>query len=184
MNKQRIWFIIAVVVQLLILAAVPAQKIRIRKTGKLVTLKTAPVDPYSIMSGYYVTLTYDISRPFVPTGPPWSQPDHKPDWFTWPDSKPIWVVLKEGHDQIWYAHSIHQNQPQSPPDGSVIIKGKKKHHRILYAIESYFIPENARDKVESDLRTYPDQARAEVKIDARGNAALIKLLIQDRVYEY
>ena len=172
MNRRLSWFIIAVAVQALILAAVPAKKVYTRQTGKTITLKTAPYDPYSIMSGYYARLTYEISRP------------RTSDWRRWRESKPVWVVLRKGDDGIWDADSVHNSWPESVPDGCVVIKGKKKHGRIVYGIESYFIPENARDTVERELREHRDQARVEVKVDSFGNAALIRLLIQDRVYTY
>ena len=47
MNRRLVWFVVAVVAQLFILAAVPAQKIHTITTGKTILLKTAPVDPYS-----------------------------------------------------------------------------------------------------------------------------------------
>lgn len=170
MNRRLSWFIVAVAVQALILAAVPARQIYTRQTGTTVILKTAPRDPYDILSGYYVTLTYEIARPKIRR------------YRT--ESKHAWVVLKEGADEIWHADSAHDSRPESIPDGCVVIKGRKKGGRIVYGIESYFIPENARDTVERDLRQHRGQARVEVKIDSFGHAALIRLLIEDRVYEY
>lgn len=172
MNRRVSWFIIAVAVQILILAAVPARKIYARLTGTTVILKVAPYDPYSIMSGYYATLNYEISRSRVS------------NWQGLPKSKSIWVVLKEGNDGIWNAESAHSTRPESVPGGCVVIKGKKGNGRIVYGIEAFFIPENARNTVERDLRANPNRARAEVKVDSFGNAALVRLLIEDRVYEY
>jgi uncharacterized membrane-anchored protein len=172
MNKRLIWFIVAVAAQLLILAAVPAQKIHTRITGKTILLKTAPVDPYSVMSGYYVTLGYEISNPKIST-----------EWKDWPEGKPVWVMLKVDSNGIWDAVSVHDKRPSVPND-CVVIKGKASRWRIEYGIESYFIPEDARDKVTRDLRSNSKEAKAEVKVDSSGNAAITKLIIQDRVYEY
>ena len=172
MRKQTLWFAVAVVAQLLILAAVPAQKIHIRATGKTIILKTAPVDPYSIMSGYYVTLGYEISNPRGLTG-----------WEEGSKGKPVWVILKEDPNGIWNAVSVHDKKPAVEKD-CVIIKGRISHWRIEYGIESYFIPEDARDKVTDDLRKHSREAKVEVKVDSAGNAAITKLVIQDRIYEY
>ena len=172
MNKRLVWFIIAVAAQLLILAAVPAQKIRTRTMGKTIFLKTAPVDPYSIMSGYYVVLSYEISNPAVSI-----------EWKNWLKGSDVWVVLKSDSNNIWDAVSVHKERP-AIPDGCIVIKGKATGWRIEYGIESYFIPEEARHKVESDFRSHSREAKAEVKVDSSGNAALIKLIIQDRVYAY
>jgi uncharacterized membrane-anchored protein len=172
MNKRTLWFVIAVAAQLLILAAVPAQKIHTLTTGKTILLKTAPVDPYSIMSGYHVILGYEISNPKVST-----------DWEKWSEGKPVWVMLKADPNGIWNAVSVHDRQPPVPSD-CVVIKGKRGHWRIEYGIEAYFIPEESRDKVTQDLRRNSKEAKAEVKVDSSGNAAITKLIIQDRVYEY
>jgi uncharacterized membrane-anchored protein len=172
MNKRLAWFIVAVAAQLLILAAVPAQKIRTRVTGKTILLKTAPVDPYSIMSGYYVVLSYEISNPAVSS-----------EWKKWSQGSDVWVILKSDSSGISSAVSVHDKRPPIP-DGCVVIKGKTTGWRIEYGIESYFIPEDARDKVERDFRSHSREAKTEVKVDSSGNAALIKLIIQDRVYEY
>jgi len=174
MNKRLILFIVAVAAQLFILAAVPAQKIHTRVTGKTILLKTAPVDPYSVMSGYYVTLGYEISNPKGLTG-----------WKEGSEGMPVWVILQEGSNGIWNAVSVHDKRPTVPND-CVMIKGKvsASRWRIEYGIESYFIPEDARDKVARDLRNNSREAKAEVKVDSSGNAAITKLIIQDRVYEY
>jgi uncharacterized membrane-anchored protein len=172
MNRRLVWFVVAVAAQLLILAAVPAQKIHTITTGKTILLKTAPVDPYSVMSGYYVRLGYEISNPKV-----------SDEWKKWPEGKAVWVLLKADPNGVWDAVSVHDKRPAVPSDG-VVIRGKNCHWRIEYGIEAYFIPEEARDKVEQDLRRNFKEAKAEVKVDSSGNAAITKLIIQDRVYEY
>lgn len=40
-----------------------------------------------------------------------------------------------------------------------------------------------REEISEDLRMHTDKARAEVKVDSRGNAALERLRIENRVYE-
>jgi uncharacterized membrane-anchored protein len=172
MNKRPILFVVAVAAQLFIIAAVPAQKVYTIVTGKTILLKTAPVDPYSVMSGYYVTLGYEISNPKGLTG-----------WKEGSEGRPVWVILQADPNGIWNAVSVHDKQPSVPKD-CVMIKGRTSRWRVEYGIETYFIPEEARDKVSQDLRSHSKEAKAEVKVDSSGNAAIIKLIIQDRVYEY
>jgi uncharacterized membrane-anchored protein len=172
MNKRFVWFVVAVVAQLFILAAVPAQKIHTLATGKTVILKTFPVDPYSVMSGYYVMLGYEISNPKVST-----------DWEKWSQGTPVWVLLKTDPNGFWDAVSVHDKKPAVPSD-CVVIRGRKSHWRIEYGIESYFIPEDAREKITLDFRNHSKEAKVEAKIDASGRAAIIKLIIQDRIYNY
>ena len=64
------------------------------------------------------------------------------------------------------------------------VKGKKTYRGIEYGIESYFIPEENRSVIEKDLRKNRRQAKAQIKVDKYGNAALVRLMIDDRVYEY
>jgi len=177
-NKRLVYFILAVVAQAAILAAVPGKQVYARLTGKLITIKTAPVDPYDFLSGYHVVLNYDISRPpgFEPAR--WNRRSARER------NKPVYVMLKEGDDGIWSATSVHDTWPRNVPDGCLVIKGRRDRRRIRYGIESYFIPEKHRGAIERDLRQNRRQAKAQVKVDRFGNAALIRLLIEDRVYKY
>jgi len=177
-NKRLIYFILAVAAQSAILAAVPGRQVYARFTGKLITIKTAPADPYDFLSGYHVILNYEISRPpgFEPTG--WNRRSARER------NKPVYVMLKAGDDKIWSATSVHDTRPQDVPAGCLFIKGREDGRRIRYGIESYFIPEKSRRQIEKDLRENRRQAKAQIKVDRFGNAALIRLLIEDRVYEY
>lgn len=53
----------AVILQVAIICSVAAPKVIALRTGRTVFLKMVPVDPYNIMSGYYATLSYDVSVP-------------------------------------------------------------------------------------------------------------------------
>jgi uncharacterized membrane-anchored protein len=174
MNRKLIYFVLAVLVQVIILTAIPAKQVSAKLAGKLITIKTAPVDPYDFLSGYHVVLNYEISSP---PGLGELKQEHRKNF-------PVYVVLKEGSDSIWYAESIHKTWPKDIPDGCIIIKGKWTYSRINYGIESYFIPEKHRREIEEDLRRNARQAKAQVKIDRFGNAALIRLLVDNKVYEY
>jgi uncharacterized membrane-anchored protein len=175
MNKALLFFGAAVVVQLAILAAVPAQKIHTRITGTTVILKTEPVDPYSVMSGYYVTLSYNISR--LPDNMSGSLDYHRP----------CYVVLEPDPEDkfgAWKAVSTHKEYPATVQPGQVVIKGRYDGWRIKYGIEDYYIPEGMRQEIEEALRKNNREARVEVKVASTGEAALVRLLIGDRTYEY
>ena len=179
MNKRLVYFILAVAAQAAILAAVPGRQVYARLTGKLITIKTAPADPYDFLSGYHVVLNYEISRPPGFETTRWNRRSARER------NKPVYVILKEGDDEIWSATSAHDIWPQNVPDGCLVIKGYGSAWRgIRYGIESYFIPEKGREAIEKDLRQNQRQAKAQIKVDRFGNAALIRLLIEDRVYEY
>ncbi len=175
MNKKIACFILALTVQAAILAAVPAKQIYTRLTGKTIFIKTAPVDPYSLLGGYYVILNYEIARP-----PGWSNSRHK-----YKKGQPAYVVLKQDDDETWSAESVHDRRPEDIPTDRIVIKGRQGRWRgISYGVESYYIPEKSRQQIEQDLRENAGKARAEIKVDHFGNATLIRLHIEDRIYEY
>lgn len=54
--------LLVVAAQLAILVAVPARQVRARVQGTPVTLRTAPVDPFDVFAGHYVTLAYEVEQ--------------------------------------------------------------------------------------------------------------------------
>jgi uncharacterized membrane-anchored protein len=181
-NRKTLWaFAAAVALQLAILAAVPAPQVYTRLTGRTVILKTAPIDPYDVMSGYYVTLSYEAANiDRIPAEKKFS----KEVGATGREPATVYVVLREGADGVWAAESVHDSWPDIPAD-RVVIKGLHRYWMpIEYGIERFYIPETAREAVEKDLRANREGARVEVKVDSFGRAALVRLLIGDRVYDY
>lgn len=172
MKKATGFFLAAVVLQVLILLGVPARKAYTRMTGRDVVLKVAPVDPYSILSGYYVILGYDISRPAdFPNAPKFEF------------DEVIYAIVEQQADGLWKPVSIERELPKNLPANRVAIRGHWNDWRITYGIEEFYIPEEKRQVIADDLGKNQADARVEVKVDAQGNAALIRLRIQDRVYE-
>ncbi len=173
MNRSILFFILAVAAQFLILAAVPAQKIYTRAVGRSVMLKIRPVDPYNILSGYYVTLNYEISNP--------SSFGESAGSYR---GEQVYAILERRDDGLWRPVSLSKSYPANLPENRIAIRGRYSYWRIEYGIEEFFIPETQRAEIEQGLRKNPDQARVEVKVDSKGNAALVRLLIGDRVYDY
>lgn len=174
MSKRAylIAFIAAVAIQVLILVAVPARKAVTLATGKSTVLKVQPVDPYSILSGYYVTLAFEISRiEAFPNAPGFSNGDR------------CYAVIEEGEDGIWKPVSLERELPTNLSDNRAALLGRVKYGRIEYGIEEFFIPETKRGAIADDLRANQDKARVDVKVDSGGHAALERLRIEDRVYE-
>jgi uncharacterized membrane-anchored protein len=172
MLKKTCLFLLAVLFQVLIVAAVPGKQIYARMTGRLITIKTAPVDPYNILSGYYVRLSYQISRP--------------PQEISMQDMSeiPVYVVLKEDPNKVWIIDSVNTQPPAGVPLDKILIRGMATCTRIEYGIESYYIPEDKRQTIEHDLRNNRDKTYAQIKVDKFGNAALVNLRIGDTIYEY
>jgi uncharacterized membrane-anchored protein len=173
MNRHALYFVLAVAAQVLILAAVPAQKIYTRATGRSVTLKIRPVDPYNVLSGYYVRLNYEIANPP-------SFADSYGDY----QGERVYAILERRADGEWSPVSLSKSHPANLPENRIAIRGSYSYSRIEYGIEEFFIPEDKRAEIEQGLWKNRDQARVEVKVDSEGNAALVRLLIGDRVYDY
>src|SRR5512145_729371 len=173
MNRRSLFFFLAVAAQFLILAAVPAQKIYTRATGRSVTLKIRPVDPYNILSGYYVTLNYEIANPG-------SFANSDDDY----NGERVYAILERRADGVWHPVSLSKSHPANLPENRIAIRGRHSYSRIDYGIDEFFIPEDKRAEIEEGLRKNHDQARVEIKVDSKGDAALVRLLIGDRVYDY
>ena len=172
MKKATAIFLVAVILQGLILIGVPARKAYTRATGRDVVLKVSPVDPYSILSGYYVILGYDISRPTdFPNAPKFES------------GEMIYAIVEQQADGIWKPVGIDRALPKNLPANRVAIQGRWNEGRIEYGIGEFYIPEEKRNVIADDFSKNQAEARVDVKVDANGNAALLRLRIQDRVYE-
>ncbi len=173
MKKTALGFALALAAQLLILLAVPAQKMYTRATGRTVVLKVRPVDPYSLLSGYYVTLGYEINDRTA-------FPNH--EQFNGSGAE-VYAIVEGREDGVWHPVALANDLPSGLPGNQIALRGRNNYGRIVYGIEEFYIPESKRQAIADDLRQHPAAARVEVKVDARGNAALVRLRIEERVYE-
>ena len=170
--KSYVLFLVAVLVQLFLLGAVSAQRIIPLYAGRTVILKIEPVDPYDIFKGYYLNLDYDISR----------LDSFKQAYL--PEKGRVYVVLQQNKQGIWQASSVHAQWPDAIPDDAVVIKARKEYSSFKYGLESYYVPETERTRIESELRRNISDAYAEVAVGPFGNATLLRLRIKDKFYEY
>lgn len=170
-GPRRVWFGLAIGLQLFILALVPSGRYMPLWFGTDVVLKTAPVDPYTLLSGYYVRLGYEIAQPQVP------------GLLDLGHNETVYAVLAPTPEGYWDVTALHPEKPDVP-DGSVLLRGRVRGNEIRYGIESYFIPESQRQVIADDLTAHPEAARVDIRVDAWGRATLIRLRIEDRVYDY
>src|SRR5574338_511133 len=133
-------FIAAVIIQVLILVAVPARKVFTIATGKSVVLKVRPVDPYNILSGYYATLGFDISR--VEAFPNASGISH-----SFSEGDRCSAVVEKGDDGTWKPVSLEHELPDNLPENRVALLGRLNHGVIRYGIEEFYIPEAQRHSI-------------------------------------
>jgi len=211
-NDFKLWrFGMPLLFQTALILAVPAQAIYTQLTGKTVILQTVPVDPYELLRGYSQTLRYDISnQDSLRRLPGWQElPKQQPTGsklnFIEPGTR-FYVILSEPVappslqlPQAWKPIAVSLRRPAKLKESQVALIGLAKAGSIQYGLETYYIPEDQREQINSDLR----QARLadptglqltlplgnsqpqptppvvmEIKVNAQGNAVPIGLWAQ------
>ena len=180
-RKIPLWrFVVPLMVQVAIVLSIPAQKVLTITNGTTVYLQTAPIDPYDVLRGRYVTLNYDIAqRSRLETLSGWSE-----DWSY--DTLTLYVVLEPPADgrsrEPWQPISVSATYPDILEAEQQVIKGRWQRGRLDLGLGAYYIPEAIGDPLEDDIRDNPTKTRAEVKVDKHGKTALISLWVEDRNY--
>lgn len=158
--------LLAVALQLLILAGIAGARQWTLATGTTVLLETAPVDPRDLFRGDYVVLNYKISsldrRALGITE-------------TFRPGQVVYVGL-EPRGKFWEAVSVGTQRPQG-----VYLRGRTEFSfgedtvRVSYGVESYFVPEGSGRLVE---RTR-DPLSVEVAVGRDGTAVIRRLFLGD-----
>ncbi|MEG4943011.1 GDYXXLXY domain-containing protein [Microcoleus sp. F4-D5] len=201
----RLW--VPLLLQIGLIAAVPATAVYTFITGKTVVLQTAPVDPYDFLRGYYQVLSYDISDlTNLQKLPGWKDlPTEKtpcPPGIVCPKNpynvKPktsFYVILEApktatnpGRPQAWKPVRVSLENPGNLPANQIAIKGKYNGWRMEYGLETYYMPEDEREKVNQEISEAQRKQRqsflVEVKIDKTGHAVPVSLWVRDRNYRF
>ncbi|MEG4027981.1 MULTISPECIES: GDYXXLXY domain-containing protein [unclassified Microcoleus] len=201
----RLW--VPLLLQIGLIAAVPATAVYTFITGKTVVLQTAPVDPYDFLRGYYQVLSYDISdRTNLQKLPGWKDlPTEKtpcPPGIVCPKNthnlKPqtsFYVILeapksatKPGRPQAWKPVRVSLENPTNLPANQIAIKGKYNGWQMEYGLETYYMPEDEREKVNQEISEAQRKQRqsflVEVKVDKTGHAVPVSLWVRDRNYRF
>lgn len=201
-KKIKNWrFLLPFALQIGLILSVPAQAVYTHVTGETVVLQTAPVDPYDFLRGYYQVLSYDISTSQnLKELPGWDELAAENSGSYWSRGKSIYVVLekpvgeeKEGKPLAWKPVAVSGKLPEDLPENRIAIKGRSNGWRIEYGLESYYMPEDRRNDVNSDIGEAQNQARwenrqipfvVEVKVNSSGGAVPVSLWVRDRNYQF
>jgi len=151
-----------VVAQLIFFASWAAVEQRRHTVGLEILVRTGPVDPRDLLSGQYLALSYEFSRPM-----PLRDLAREPN-----EGEPVWVVLKR--DGRFYAPDYStSSRPEDLPDGAVAIAGRRERWRTMFGIEKYFVPEGTGTPQQSDttvrLRVSGDGTVRIQQVLVRGN---------------
>ena len=177
-RPRRHWrFWLPLALQVLIVLAVPAPKLAAYAWGTPVVLAVAPVDPYDLLRGRYVELGYELDRPSLLQ----SLPGWQGDWAH--GEHEVFVTLVPGKaNEAWRAVAIADTLPETLPEGAVALKGQLKSGQADWGLGQYYMGEAIGDEAEAGLQRAPSSARAEVRVDGRGQAVLVGLWIAGKRY--
>jgi uncharacterized membrane-anchored protein len=148
---------------LLSLALVPlavAGQLSARLTGEEYLLQVAPVDPVDPFRGAYVALTY----PGIPNGTELSRGDE--------DEDDVAYVALTRSGEVWVGLSPVAEPPESGP----FLRCRDERWRLRCGIDSWFLPQEEAYAMEQAVRA--GTAVARVRVDSRGNAALVDVEIR------
>ena len=169
MRRNHAPFAAVVVLQLIVLAVLPARQIQARLTGTEITLKTRPVDPYDMLAGYYVTLAYQIEA--VPEA---MRPPVKVD-------TPVWLEVTPG-EPAWTLVRVHSQMPKVTT-GRVAIRAVWRGRQAdIPEASRLYIPEDERHIVADHLNSTRGQGYVDLRVGPDGTPIVLRLRVADRSF--
>ncbi|MFI5384510.1 MAG: GDYXXLXY domain-containing protein [Fimbriimonadales bacterium] len=186
-------FVIVICIQLAAALFMPVRAMVIRSNGTPVSLQLAPVDPYDMLTGYSLTLSYKASRL-----------DSYPGLGLKPKrGQTVFVVLRKGAGPVWNPEAMLDKRPAKLRADQMVLKGTYDERDAgpgaYFGIETLYIPEASRERASQAISAFQtrswqerspgvvilpgDFARADIAIDRLGNASLLRLHIGDVVFE-
>lgn len=151
----------AVVVQLALVPLAVAGPLSARVTGQEVLLEVAPLDPVDPFRGAYVELTY----PGLPSGPELDRRDGS----TY--GEVVYVPL-ERSGELWVGRMPVTERPSEEP----FLRCRDDSWRLRCGIDSWFLPQDEAYAMEQAVQE--GRAVARVRVDGRGNAALVDVEVR------
>ena len=147
----------AVVVQLALVAVAVSGQLSARLTGDEYSFRVEPVDPIDPFRGAYVALDY---------------PDLVPNDQNLPgDRGDVFLPLTED-GEVWAAGTPTRTRPGDGP----YLACTDRNYEIRCGIDSWFLPQDDAVELEDAIRDGDVVAR--VRVDDRGNAALVGVTVR------
>jgi len=144
---------VVALVQLALVGVAVAPRLSARLTGDEYLLRVAPVDPIDPFRGAYVDLDYS---------------DLDLDRETPGDEGTVYVTLEQD-GEVWVASAYTRERPSGMP----YLTCDDHDWRMRCGIESLFLPQDEAASMQADLGD--GSMVAVVKVDGRGNAALVRV---------
>lgn len=141
-----------------------APQLSARVTGDSYVMKVAPLDPIDPFRGAYVALDYpDLRAPQDGPDEPFAEPGL--GYLDDGERGDVFIVLRQEGD-IWVSDRWQRERPDEGP----YLACDDRNWQVRCGIDSWFLPQ---DKAAAMERELMDGAYAEVRIDSRGNAAVV-----------
>jgi uncharacterized membrane-anchored protein len=198
-QKLSIWrMALPLFLQSVLICSIPFQSVYALMTGTTVIIKTQPVDPFDLLRGYYQTLNYDISSfNTLEKLPGWKDVsdvrDGRDGYISNIDRhQPVYITLVKttgidrNQQQAWQPVAIDKNLPANLSADRIALRGVSDGHRILYGLETYYMPEERKDAVNTEIgrSRSAEQLLVEIKVDNRGLATPVSLWIGQKRYHF
>lgn len=154
--------VLASLIQLALVPLAVAGPLSARLTGEEYLLEVAPLDPIDPFRGAYVALTY-------PGLPDDQQLTERRD-----EGGDVAYVPLVRSGELWTGLQAVSEKPDSGP----FLRCKDEYWRLRCGIDSWFLPQD--EAVAMERAVQDGRAVARVRIDSRGNAALVDVEIRDQ----
>ena len=151
---------IATLVQLALVPLAVAGPLSARLTGEEYLLEVAPVDPIDPFRGAYVALSY----PGLPEGDELRHRDR--------GGGVVYVPLVRS-GETWTGARAVAERPEAGP----FLRCKDEYSQLRCGIDSWFLPQD--EALAMERAVSGGRAVATVRIDSRGNAALVDVQLRD-----
>ncbi len=148
---------LATLAQLALLPLAVAGPLSARVTGEEYLMEVAPLDPVDPFRGAYVALSY----PGLPSSDELTDRPYSTGGVAYVP------LVRSG--EYWVGREPVTERPESGP----FLRCEDEHWRLRCGIDSYFLPQDKAFAMEQAVGA--GQAVARVRIDARGNAALVEV---------
>jgi len=164
---RRHWrFAVVLLVQAAILAAMAGRHAAARAWGTAITLRTAPVDPYDILSGYHLVLTYEVENApdaLLPRG--LARGDR------------LWLLVRRA-EPAWELEAVARERPGETPDRVALpARWDPWRRAAIEGADRVYIPETERSRAEKLFRDAGGRGLVDLRVGDDGTIAVLRLRV-------
>jgi len=156
---------VVLLVQAGILAAMAGRHAAVREWGAAVTLKTTPVDPYDLMSGYYLVLRYEVEQPPARLLPEGLRRGDR-----------LWLVVRRG-EPAWELAAVARERPEPAADHVALPARWDGSRAAIDGADRVYVPEAQRARAERLQRENQSRGLVDLRVGSDGTLAVVRLRI-------